>query len=118
VYAKCWKIGAVVMGAMVVITSVAAGQEGVTVGTTHDRWIAGEIEGAFRVDERLDIFDLEIHVSDGWVTLSGEIASELDRRAAVDIATRVEGVKGVRDELIVTRADATGRREPAADAVP
>jgi hyperosmotically inducible periplasmic protein len=103
------------MGAMLVITSAAAAQEGVTAGMTHDRWIAGQIEGAFRVDERLDIFDIEIHVADGLVTLSGEMASELDRRAAVDIATRVEGVKGVRDELIVTRAE-TGRQPPAAAA--
>ncbi len=87
-------------------SSVAA-----AVGAGHDQWIAGQIEGAYRVDEDIDIFDLTVQVEDGVVTVSGALDSEIDRRRAIEIAEETWGVEAVIDELTVTGPAAPRTRQ-------
>lgn len=54
---------------------------------------------------------LSVAVSDGVVTLTGDVASVPERIAAAKTAGRVWGVKGVVDELYVRSAGASGADE-------
>jgi hyperosmotically inducible periplasmic protein len=87
---------------------VYSGSGAVVSATTHDAWIAGEIEGRLRVQSQLDVEAIDIVVERGVVTLHGVIESELDRDLALDVARQVDGVRRVRDRLSIG-APAEGR---------
>jgi hyperosmotically inducible periplasmic protein len=99
------------MAVLLIASLLYAGAGTAVVSTTHDAWIAGEIEGAYRVHERLNIFDIGIQVEQGVVTLSGELRSELDRETAVELAQGVEGVEQVNDRFTVVRAPEDARQQ-------
>jgi osmotically-inducible protein OsmY len=57
-------------------------------------------------DGDLDASDIEITVSSGEVTLRGSVNDRRDKRLAEDLAEQVSGVRDVRNELRVGRAEA------------
>ncbi|MDX2481842.1 MAG: cytidylate kinase family protein [Desulfuromusa sp.] len=65
----------------------------------QDLIIRKKIQIARLDDDRIKDTWFNIDVVDCHVTLSGHIHSEAERRAAIDDATRVEGVTGVTDQL-------------------
>lgn len=75
-----------------------------------DSWSAEEIENTILVkkietallrSEELEYRPFRIEVEDGQVTLSGYIGSEQEKKAALKVATAIEGVCGVSDNLHV-----------------
>ena len=76
-----------------------------------DERIAEEIVQRLTDADWLDASDVEVEVSDGVVTLAGEVETREERRAAEEIAAEVSGVVDVVDEL---RARQPRRRRPLA----
>ena len=75
-----------------------------------DSWSAAEIENTILVkkietallrSEELEYRPFRIEVEDGQVTLSGYIGSEQEKKAALKVATAIDGVRGVSDNLHV-----------------
>ena len=75
-----------------------------------ESWSAEEIENTILVkkietallrSEELEYRPFRIEVEDGQVTLSGYIGSEQEKKAALKVATAIDGVRGVSDNLHV-----------------
>lgn len=75
-----------------------------------DSWSTAEIENTILVkkietallrSEELEYRPFRIEVEDGQVTLSGYIGSEQEKKAALKVATAIDGVHGVNDNLHV-----------------
>jgi osmotically-inducible protein OsmY len=45
---------------------------------------------------------VNVGVTDGWITLSGEVRHHIERRAAEHAVRRVDGVLGVTDNIVLT----------------
>ena len=54
-------------------------------------------------DDHVDASDIEVHVSEGVVTLTGSIDDRMAKRRAEDIAESVTGVKDVQNQVRVSR---------------
>ena len=56
----------------------------------------------------IDASEIEVHVTDGLVSLRGEIDSRFTKRRAEDVIEHISGVHDVRNELSVRRPDVEG----------
>jgi len=54
-------------------------------------------------DDRIDASDLEVHVQDSIVTLTGSIADRDMKRRAEDVAESITGVRDVQNQVRVAR---------------
>ena len=68
-----------------------------------DGWIKSKIYAQYLADWNtvLDDSDIDVDVSNNFVTLNGTVKSAAARAKAVDIAKKTDGVKGVKDNLRV-----------------
>ena len=48
--------------------------------------------------------DIDVKVSDGWVTLKGEVRHQFESDAAFDDVARLQGVGGITNEIRVVTA--------------
>lgn len=69
--------------------------------STTDSWVTLKTKIALFADERVKGRQISVETQGGIVVLRGKVASEDAKAAASDIATHVEHVKGVRNELQV-----------------
>jgi osmotically-inducible protein OsmY len=75
-----------------------------------DADIAAAVTQALEWDAALDIDDLDVTVSKGWVTLKGEVEWGFERSDAERVARRITGVRGI-SNLITVRP----RKQPSPD---
>jgi hyperosmotically inducible periplasmic protein len=75
--------------------------------------LEARVQSRFYQDNDLRAHRIDVDVSDGVVTLSGDVPSETRRRQAVATARNVDGVRDVRDELDVRADDARTPRTGA-----
>jgi hyperosmotically inducible protein len=68
-------------------------------------------------DDRVDASEIEVEVEFGRVTLIGSVPSDFTRRAAIDDAWSVDGVKSVQDDLTIELFERAKTKEPLASAV-
>ena len=68
----------------------------------EDWAIADDIMFNLATDSLIDGFNIETTVKNGIVTLSGTVHSAYDKAHAADVASRVRGVKGVVNNLVVS----------------
>lgn len=92
--------------AAVALTVLAAGchvtDDDVTVGEAiDDTVIAGKVEAALVDDEALSALDINIDVREGVVQLSGFVDDRTDISRATDVASSIEGVRSVRNDLVL-----------------
>jgi osmotically-inducible protein OsmY len=66
-----------------------------------DAAIAEAVVRALERDALIPIEKLEVTVSDGWVTLRGNVEWHYQREDAYDVVRRIAGVKGVRNLIVV-----------------
>ena len=66
-----------------------------------DQDIIDAVCAAFFLDPDLSTHQFQVESDDGVVTLHGYVRSEDERRRAIEIASDVEGVDRVIDDLIV-----------------
>lgn len=70
-------------------------------GIIDDRRIALDVEGQLMRDDRVNSFDIDFEVDQGYITLTGKVPSYLARQAAAEDAGSVEGVVDVDNRLVV-----------------
>jgi len=76
----------------------------------NDAQLASEVQQKIQGDFAITNKQLGVNVADGVVTLTGTVASEMERAAAANDAAQVEGVRTVVNNLTV--ADQTAYAEP------
>ncbi|TDC39630.1 BON domain-containing protein [Micromonospora sp. 15K316] len=69
-----------------------------------DPEVAGAVGHALEWDAFVPVEQLQVTVSDGWVTLHGEVEWEYQRRAAERAVSRLTGVRGVSNGITVRPA--------------
>ncbi len=73
-----------------------------TVGThIDDAAITAAVKTAFAADPEVKALSIDVDTRDGVVTLSGRVETSAMRARAEDLARRSNGVKGVRNQLLV-----------------
>src|SRR5262245_40977890 len=83
-------------------------------GCSHgrsDTQIAADVQNKINSDTSFPDKGLQVSASQGVVTLSGNVSSDVARAAAASDAAKVEGVKTVVNNLVVT-ASAPGSATP------
>ena len=70
-------------------------------GMRSDAQIAGDVQGKINADQGLPNKQITIQSANGVVTLSGTVASEMERTTAANDASQVRGVKTVVNNLQV-----------------
>lgn len=66
-----------------------------------DMVISHQIKEALTKDERTSSLEIHVRTVDGIVFLDGEVEPETDRAAIQEVASKVEGVRYVKDRLHV-----------------
>lgn len=78
-------------------------------GPEHsDSWLAWKIRGHLFINGNISAANTKVSVVNGVVVLTGTVATEAQRQLTESHAREIEGVKEVRDELVI-------RDDPAAD---
>jgi osmotically-inducible protein OsmY len=72
--------------------------------TVPDGWISARVKGALRFDRTVDADRIDVSAENGVVTLSGQVPSAGQKRAAAAIAAEIEGVQSVDNALSVDEA--------------
>ena len=73
-----------------------------------DQRIQEDVNDRLTDDSHLDATEIQVEVTDGEVTLTGNVGSRADRRRAEDIADSVSGVRYVMNNLRVRQHGTTG----------
>ncbi|GAB5382538.1 MAG: BON domain-containing protein [Aliiglaciecola sp.] len=73
--------------------------------SAKDAWIDGKAETTLLLNGNLNSFDINTDVSDGTITLTGKVDSEVDKALAEELLASLDGVKGVENELTVVNND-------------
>lgn len=60
-----------------------------------DTWITTKVKSALLAGDATPGMDIEVETKDGVVSLSGTVATEAQREAAIDKAKTIEGVRDV-----------------------
>jgi hyperosmotically inducible protein len=66
-----------------------------------DSWITMKTKMALLADERVSSGDVSVKTQKGVIALHGKVASEEAKKAAEDIALKIEGAKTVTNRLVV-----------------
>ncbi len=76
--------------------------------TRSDERIREDVNDRLTDDWALDASDIEVEVTEGEVTLSGEVSSRADKRRAEDVAESVSGVRNCQNNIRVRQSSAAG----------
>lgn len=75
-----------------------------------DLWIDTRLETAYLFNRHLNNFNIQTDVDDGAVLLTGTVQSAIDKDLAGEIATSLNGVRSVDNQLVVKQALAPAAR--------
>ncbi|WP_286696091.1 BON domain-containing protein [Spongiibacter sp. UBA1325] len=70
-------------------------------GKTKDAWLDGKVETAIMLNGELNNFDIDTDVNQGKVTLEGTVSSDIEKDLAGQLASNVDGVTSVENNLHV-----------------
>jgi osmotically-inducible protein OsmY len=74
-----------------------------------DAWIRDKVKATLMFHRSVSSVTTEVDVKDGIVTLRGDAASEAQKDLTAEYAKDVEGVKGVNNEMVVTKTSRNTR---------
>ena len=78
----------------------------------RDRWLDDEIRGvalqALISSDRVPAERIEATVSDGWLTLTGDVKHQYESDAAFEAVKRLPGLGGITNKITVITAGADG----------
>lgn len=60
-----------------------------------DTWITGKVKSSFLYSRNLDSLNIKVDTREGFVSLSGTVLSNAEKRLAVETARNIRGVRGV-----------------------
>ncbi|MCB2184753.1 MAG: BON domain-containing protein [Desulfobulbaceae bacterium] len=66
-----------------------------------DIWLQAQLVTSYTLNRHLNSFDVDVDVTDGIAYLSGIVDSEIERDLAVEIARGIDGIKDVKENLLV-----------------
>jgi len=72
---------------------------------TKDAWIDGKAEATLLFNTHLNSFDIDTDVKMGKVTLTGEVASAVEKELAEEIVREIDGVTDVHNNLTLMTSD-------------
>ena len=78
-------------------------------GAIKDAWLDGRLETALLFNEHLNSFNIDTDVKQGVAYLRGAVESDIDRDLAGEIAESIDGVREIRNELVVDKMKASER---------
>jgi osmotically-inducible protein OsmY len=74
----------------------------------RDRWQDGELRGAalqaLMSSDQVPADGIDVLVSNGWLTLKGEVTRQEESNAAFETVSRLDGVGGITNEIKVITA--------------
>ncbi len=94
------------LAASLAVTSLAfagSNQQYTTDEKLGDAWLDGKVETALLINRHLNNFTIDTDVKNKKVYLSGTVNSEVDRALAEEIASNIEGVIDVDNDIIVKK---------------
>lgn len=62
---------------------------------TSDTWITTKVKSSLLAEDATPGMDIEVETKDGVVSLSGTVATEAEREAAINTAKSIKGVRDV-----------------------
>jgi osmotically-inducible protein OsmY len=79
-------------------------------GAARDAWLTGKIETAYTLNEHLNPFDIDTHVENGVVALSGAVDNEIERDLAIELASGIDGVVEVHSNIQIEAGSRAARK--------
>jgi osmotically-inducible protein OsmY len=74
-------------------------------GAAKDAWLTGRIESMYLLNENLSPFQISTKVENGTVYLTGTVDSDIDKDLAGALATNLEGVMNVENQLTIDASE-------------
>lgn len=68
-----------------------------------DGWLTAKVKSVLLFHRNVSAVKTEVHIKDGIVTLRGEAANEAQKELTTEYVKDVEGVKDVRNEMMVSK---------------
>jgi hyperosmotically inducible protein len=66
-----------------------------------DSWITAKVKSSFMYSSNISGGDIDVSTNDGVVTLTGKVASGLERSLAIETAQNIRGVKSVTSKALL-----------------
>lgn len=82
--------------------------------TSKDAWIDGKAETTLLLNGNLNSFNIDTHVENGRIVLTGKVESEVDKALAEELLVNLDGVTGVDNRLTVDDSMKKNRRHMTA----
>ncbi|UUD66004.1 BON domain-containing protein [Pseudomonas seleniipraecipitans] len=95
---------AIAITGLMTLAPLAQAAEGGNSGQLSDARQLGAIDTAFALNRHLNPFDIDVSVEDGVATLRGVVESTAERDLAAELASIIEGVREVRNDLEIDPA--------------
>lgn len=95
---------AIAITGLMTLAPLAQAAEGGNSGQLSDARQLGAIDTAFALNRHLNPFDIDVSVEDGVATLRGVVESTAERDLAAELASVIEGVREVRNDLEIDPA--------------
>jgi len=92
---------ALILGGMLIAGSARALGKAEGKTPTNDTWLTAKTKIALAADARVKGSKIKVKAAEGSVMLSGKVNSSDAKRAAEDIANKLDGVKSVKNDLEV-----------------
>jgi osmotically-inducible protein OsmY len=72
---------------------------------TLDAWIDGKAETTLLLNTNLNSFDINTHVNDQVITLTGSVDNDTEKMLAAELVEGIDNVKSVNNQLTVVSED-------------
>lgn len=66
-----------------------------------DSWITAKVKSSFMYSSNINGGDIDVSTNDGVVTLTGKVASGIERSLAIEMAQNIRGVKSVTSKALM-----------------
>jgi len=90
-----------IIAAALTSVSMGANAENDWKDTANDAWIDGKAETTLLFNGNLNSFDINTDVTDGVVTLTGKVDTDVDKALAEELIESLDGVEDVENMLTV-----------------
>lgn len=90
-----------IIAAALTTASMSANAENDWKDTANDAWIDGKAETTLLFNGNLNSFDINTDVTEGVVTLTGKVDTDVDKALAEELVESLDGVKDVENMLTV-----------------
>lgn len=76
-----------------------------------EAWTQGKLEGLYMINDHLSAYNIDTQIDGHTVTLSGSVDSEAKKELAEEIASNLEGINAVNNDLSIDKAAKSAESE-------